>query len=46
MIDVIIPIVFPDYRIMLESKKRKFEVPDLIPFVDIFPNEIVVPHSK
>ncbi|MEW4341615.1 hypothetical protein AB1J03_09700 [Vibrio diabolicus] len=45
MKDVIIPIVFPDYKIAVATP-RAVEVPDLIPFIDILPNNIQVPHTK
>lgn len=46
MSDVLIPIVFPDYKIMVQTPAAKVKVPDYLPFVDILPNEIRVPHTK
>lgn len=46
MPDVIIPIVFPDYKITVETPPVRVGVPDLLPFVDILPNEVRVPHTK
>ncbi|MFL1406201.1 hypothetical protein ACJO2E_12740 [Marinobacter sp. M1N3S26] len=46
MPDVIIPIVFPDYKITVNTPPVKIGVPDLLPFVDIFPNEVRVPHTE
>lgn len=46
MPDVLIPIVFPDYKITVQTPAAKVTVPDYLPFVDIFPNEIRVPHTK
>lgn len=46
MADLLIPIVFPDYKITIETPATKVHIPDIIPFVDILPNEIRVPHTK
>lgn len=46
MSDVLIPIVFPDYKIMVQTPAAKVSVPDYLPFIDILPNEIRVPHTK
>jgi len=46
MSDVLIPIVFPDYRITVETPATRIKVPDYLPYVDILPNEIRVPHTK
>lgn len=46
MKDLIIPIVFPDYIITVETRSARVKVPDYLPYVDILPNEIRVPHTK
>ncbi len=46
MTDILIPIVFPDYLITVETPATKVKIPDLLPFIDILPNEIRVPPSK
>ncbi len=46
MTDLVIPIVFPDYIITIETTAKKITVPDLIPFIDILPNEIHVSHTN
>jgi hypothetical protein len=43
MADVAVPIVFPDYTIMVETPALTIDVPDAIPFV---PDEIEVPKTK
>ncbi|MCP4295318.1 MAG: hypothetical protein GY786_06905 [Proteobacteria bacterium] len=45
MSDLLVPIVFPDYKITLETPAVVVQVPDYLPFVDIFPDEIRVPHT-
>jgi len=44
--DLVIPIVFPDYKITVETPAARMKVPDYLPYVDILPNEIRVPHTK
>ncbi len=46
MSDLVIPIVFPDYKITVETPAARMKVPDYLPYVDILPNEIRVPHTK
>ena len=46
MSDLLIPIVFPDYRITIQTPATRIKVPDYLPYVDILPNEIRVPHTK
>ncbi|MCP4118033.1 MAG: hypothetical protein GY737_22060 [Desulfobacteraceae bacterium] len=46
MPDVVIPIVFPDYIITVETPTARIEIPDIIPYIDILPNEIRVPHTQ
>src|SRR5689334_18310597 len=41
--DVVIPMVFPDYLIMVETPEVRIDVPDFLPFV---PNEVKIPKSK
>jgi len=44
--DLVIPIVFPDYKITVETPAARVKVPGYLPYVDILPNEIRVPHTK
>ena len=44
--DVVIPIAFPDYRISVTTPKVEIEVPDLLPFIDVFPDHVRIPSSK
>ncbi len=46
MKDLLIPIVFPDYIITVETSPARIKIPDYLPYVDILPNEIRVPHTK
>lgn len=46
MKDLLIPIVFPDYIITVETPPARIKKPDYLPYVDIFPNEVRVPHTK
>lgn len=46
MSDLLIPIVFPDYKITVETPEVDVKIPDYLPYVDILPNEIRVPHTK
>jgi len=46
MIDIAIPIVFPDYLISVNTPKTRISIPDLIPGFDVFPDEIEVPETK
>ena len=46
MPDIAIPIVFPDYLIAVNTPKKKVKVPDLLPFVDIFPDVVEIPKTK
>jgi hypothetical protein len=46
MKDLLIPIVFPDYIITVETPAARVKIPDYLPYVDILPNEIRVPHTK
>jgi hypothetical protein len=44
--DVAIPIVFPDYLIMVETPTVDIKIPDLLPRVDILPDRLKVPAAK
>lgn len=44
--DVVIPIVFPDYLIMVETPSSDIKVPDLLPWVDILPHHIKIAATK
>jgi len=44
--DLLSPIVFPDYRITVQTPATRIKVPDYLPYVDILPNEIRVPHTE
>jgi hypothetical protein len=44
--DVVIPIVFPDYLISVTTPTVEIKVPDLLPFIDVFPNHVRIPSSK
>lgn len=46
MKDLLIPIVFPDYKILIETPSATIKVPDYLPYVDIFPSEVRVPHTS
>lgn len=46
MPDIVIPIVFPDYIITVETPKVSLEIPDLIPRFDILPDKVSIPKIK
>lgn len=46
MPDIVIPIVFPDYLIAVNTPKKRFKIPDLIPGFDILPDEATIPETK
>ncbi len=46
MKDLLIPIVFPDYIITVETRPITVKIPDYLPYIDILPNEVRVPHTK
>ena len=46
MPDIVIPIVFPDYLIAVNTPKARFKIPDLIPGIDILPDDIGIPETK
>lgn len=41
--DVAIPIVFPDYRIQVDTPEFAFNVPDLLPGVNVLPARLSIP---
>jgi hypothetical protein len=44
--DVAIPIVFPDYRIQVDTPEFGFNVPDLLPHVNVLPARMSIPASR
>jgi len=44
--DVAIPLAFPDYLIAVETPQAVIEVPDLLPWVDLLPERIVIKEDK
>ena len=42
MKDIIVPIVFPDYKIALPFSSNTYNVSDLVPFIDVMPKKITV----
>lgn len=46
MADIVIPIVFPDYLISVNTPKTRVKIPDLIPGFDLFPDDIEVPETR
>lgn len=44
--DVVIPIAFPDYLISVSTPSVEIEVPDYLPFIDVFPDHVRIPSSK
>jgi hypothetical protein len=44
--DVAIPIVFPDYRIQVDTPEFGFTVPDLLPRVNVLPARLSLPASR
>lgn len=46
MNDLLIPIVFPDYLITVETPNITVQIPDYLPYIDILPSEVRVPHTK
>lgn len=46
MPDIVIPIVFPDYLIAVNTPRQTFRIPDLIPNIDLLPNEVIIPEFK
>lgn len=44
--DVVIPIVFPDYLIAVNTPEVKVEVPDYLPWIDILPDKVKIPKTK
>ncbi len=46
MTDIAIPIVFPDYLITVETPKTSFKIPDLLPGIDVLPDDVEIPETK
>ncbi len=46
MNDLVIPIVFPDYLITVETPRTRIRIPDLIPGIDLLPDDFEVPRTK
>jgi hypothetical protein len=44
--DLVIPIVFPDYLIAVNTPEVKIEVPDYLPWFDVLPENVTVPKTK
>jgi hypothetical protein len=44
--DVVIPIVFPDYLIAVNTPNIAVKVPDLIPVFDVFPDVVHIPATQ
>lgn len=46
MLDIAIPIVFPDYLIAVNTPKTRMKIPDLLPGFDIFPDDVEIPSTN
>lgn len=46
MPDIAIPIVFPDYLIAVNTPKTRLSIPDLLPGIDILPDNIEIPKTE
>ena len=46
MPDIAIPIVFPDYLIAVNTPKARLAIPDLLPGIDILPDDIEIPETN
>jgi len=46
MPDVVIPIVFPDYLISVNTPTTRLPIPDLWPWGDILPDDVEVPATR
>ena len=44
--DVVIPIVFPDYRITVDTPTLDISIPDILPVFDLMPSHIKLPATK
>jgi hypothetical protein len=44
--DVVVPIVFPDYLIHVNTPATRIEIPDLIPGFDLFPDAVPIPSTR
>ncbi len=41
--DVVVPLVFPDYLIHVDTPEVNVEVPDLLPWFDVLPDKLSHP---
>lgn len=46
MPDIAIPIVFPDYLTAVNTPKTRISIPDLLPGIDILPDNIEISETK
>ncbi|MFD1215131.1 hypothetical protein [Microbulbifer celer] len=46
MPDIAIPIVFPDYTIAVNTPRARIKIPDLLPGIDILPDDIEIPETR
>ena len=46
LMDIVIPIVFPDYLIAVSTPSPRLRVPDLLPGFDIFPDMVRIPATS
>jgi len=46
MPDVVIPIVFPDYLITVNTRTSRLSIPDLLPGFDILPDDVEIPATE
>ena len=46
MPDVVIPIVFPNYMISVNTPRTSISIPDLLPGFDILPDSLKIPETK
>jgi hypothetical protein len=43
--DIVIPIVFPDYLIHVDTPEVSVDVPDVIPWFDVMPKRVGIPKT-
>lgn len=43
MLDIVIPIVFPDYLIAVNTPNRRLTIPDILPSIDLLPDQVEIP---
>lgn len=46
MPDIVIPIVFPDYMISVNTPNTNISIPDLLPGFDMLPDSLTIPGTK